>query len=370
MAAHVDHSASRSPETPATSASASTEERTIVLSIRACSVVLLIAIIGGVWLLGRFSDIALLLLIGGLLAIAIAPMVNWLGRYVPRALAILLIYLALIGLVGVAVGLLVPVLITEIGQLRADLPQLAYTIETSTPAWITRWLPMFSQSVSLGDFARELTGQLGGLVGGVGAVLAGVASVLVSGAVGVFLVLVIAFFLLADRTIVLRTSNRLLPARYRPAATTVARTIGQQVGQWARAQALIGLFVGITFGMGLKLLGVPYAFSLGCVGAVLEFVPYLGGAIVTTVAALIALTVSPWLPLAVLLLEAMIALIEGHVLYPKFVGGRVGLHPVVVIVALLVGASVRGIVGVLIAVPMTIVLRILFDQFYRFNDQA
>jgi predicted PurR-regulated permease PerM len=134
-----------------------------------------------------------------------------------------------------------------------------------------------------------------------------------------------------------------------------------------RAQLLVGLFFGVAFGVGLALFGVPYALSLGVAGAVLELIPYLGGAVVTLVAMLIALTISPWLALGVLAVELVVATVESHLVYPKLVGDRVGIHPLVIIVALFIGAEAKGVLGVLLAVPVAIVLQVLFDQFYRFE---
>src|SRR5205085_8069260 len=118
------------------------------------------------------------------------------------------------------------------------------------------------------------------------------------------------------------------------------------------------------------LLGVPYAFSLGVAGAVLELIPYLGGAIVTIAAMLVALSISPWLALGVLGLELLVANIESRIVYPKLVGDIVGLHPLAIIIALFIGAEAKGIIGALLAVPAAIVIQVLFERFYRFEDTA
>jgi predicted PurR-regulated permease PerM len=148
----------------------------------------------------------------------------------------------------------------------------------------------------------------------------------------------------------------------------LAREIGRRLGHWARAQALVGLFFGVTFGLGLAILGVPYALSLGVAGAVLELIPYVGGVIVTALGFLVALAVSPLLALGVIVLYLIVANIESHVVYPKLVGDIVGLHPLVIIIALFVGAEVKGVLGALLAVPVTVVIQVLFDHFYRFED--
>jgi predicted PurR-regulated permease PerM len=101
---------------------------------------------------------------------------------------------------------------------------------------------------------------------------------------------------------------------------------------------------------------------------VLELIPYVGGITVTAIAMLVAVTISPWRALAVLILEIVVANIESHVLYPKVVGDAVGLHPLTIILALFIGAEAKGIIGALVAVPVAVVLQVVFDRFYRFHD--
>ena len=83
---------------------------------------------------------------------------------------------------------------------------------------------------------------------------------------------------------------------------------------------------------------------------------------------LLALSISPWLALGVLALYLVVSTIEANILYPKVVGDIVGLHPLVVIVALFIGAEAGGVMGALLAVPFTVVLQVLFEQFYRFDE--
>ena len=115
-------------------------------------------------------------------------------------------------------------------------------------------------------------------------------------------------------------------------------------------------------------MGVPYAFALGLAAGLMELIPYVGGLIVTALAILVALSVSPWLALGVLALYLVVSTIEANILYPKVVGDIVGLHPLVIIIALFIGAEVCGVMGALLAVPFTVVLQVLFEYFYRFEE--
>jgi len=107
---------------------------------------------------------------------------------------------------------------------------------------------------------------------------------------------------------------------------------------------------------------VPFAFTIGLVGGVLEIVPYLGGITATVLAITSALTVSPWLALWVVLLYAVVVEIEAHIVAPALYGRVVGLHPALILIALVIGAKAKGIFGIFFAVPILVVLTALLDE--------
>ncbi|HRC77736.1 MAG TPA: AI-2E family transporter, partial [Kouleothrix sp.] len=345
--------------------------QSISVSITAKGVALLLAALALVWLIANFSSILLILFVAILLAVAITPAVAWLSaQRVPRAVAIVLIYLALLGLLSVVVAVTAPVLIDEVNQLSDNLPSLTTAVVDAPGSWLGPLFPSLQQSFKLNDLAQQLSAQLGALVGSVGALLVGLGRTLTSLILNGLLVLVVGFILTADAEFAPRFIARFFPPSYRPTAAQLAGQIGDRLGHWVRAQLLVCVFYGVCFGIGLALMGVPYAFALGLAAAFMELIPYVGGAIVTGLAILVALSVSPWLALGVLVLYLVIANVEANIVYPKVVGEIVGLHPLVIIIALFIGAEARGVMGALLAVPFTVVLQVLFDQFYRFEERA
>jgi predicted PurR-regulated permease PerM len=331
------------------------------------SIILLLAAAALIWLVANFSGVLVILFIAILLAVAISPLVDGLeARRVPRVLAIVLSYLGLLGIVSLAVGVLVPVVVDESAQLSTSLPRLAQ----SALELPERWLPSFFQTLQLNDLVQRLSDQLGGVIGSAGALLLGFGQTLTTIILNGLLVLVVGFILTSDAQFAPRFIARFFPPSYRPMAAQLAREIGRRLGHWVRAQLLVCLFYGVCFGLGLGLIGVPYAFALGLAAAFMELIPYIGGLIVTALAVLIALSVSPWLALGVVVLYLVVSNIEANILYPKVVGDIVGLHPLVIIVALFVGAEARGVMGALLAVPAAVVIQVLFDQFYRFEEPA
>jgi predicted PurR-regulated permease PerM len=344
--------------------------QTISIHITAKSVALLLAAAALVWLIANFSGILVILFVAILLAVAITPLVGRLEELrVPRTLAIVLSYAGLFGMLSIVIAVLVPILIEQVDQLSANLPSLTQTVLDLPSKWITPYFPSFAQRFQLNNLAQQLSEQLGALVGGVGTLLVGIGRTLTSLILNGLLVLVVGFILTSDAEFAPHFIARIFPPAHRRTATKLAREIGERLGHWVRAQLLVCMFYGICFGIGLGLLGVPYAFALGLAAAFMELIPYVGGAIVTGLAMLVALTSSVWLALGVLVVYLVVANVEANIVYPKFVGESVGVHPLVIIIALFIGAEARGVMGALLAVPFTVVLQVLFDQFYRFEEQ-
>jgi predicted PurR-regulated permease PerM len=339
--------------------------RTINIRITGRAIAMLLAALALVWLVVAFSKILFILFLAILLAVGIDPVVDRLERRkVPRSLAIFIIYVGLLSVLMLAVALLVPVLIEESTQLADNLPHIAEQV-VSLPQHLN--VPGLDR-VNTQDLGRRLADEIGSLVSEVPRLMLGVGKAVTGILVSALLVLVVGFFLSADANFAPRFIGRFFPPRARPQVHEISREVAGRLGHWVRAQILVGVFFGTAFGIGLALLGVPFALSLGVAGAVLELIPYVGGATVTAIAMLVAVTISPWRALAVLVLEIVVANIESHVLYPKVVGNAVGLHPLSIILALFIGAEAKGILGALLAVPVAVVLQVLFDRFYRFDD--
>ncbi|HSU14284.1 AI-2E family transporter [Longimicrobium sp.] len=341
--------------------------RVIQINITGRAIAMLLAALALVWLVVGFSKILFILFLAILLAVGIDPLVDRMERWkLPRSLAIFLVYLGIMAVLVAAVALLVPVLVEESSQLADSLPKIAQQVGDLAGSG-TISIPGVGH-VSTAEMGHRLGGEVGSIVASVPRLLVGVGKAVTGVLVSALLVLVVGFFLSADANFAPRFLGRFFSPRVRPTVAELSREISGRLGHWVRAQLLVGAFFGTAFGVGLWLLGVPFALSLGVAGAVLELIPYVGGVTVTAIAMLVALTISPWRALAVLVLEIVVANIESHVLYPKVVGNAVGLHPLTIILALFIGAEAKGIIGALVAVPVAVVLQVVFDRFYRFHD--
>jgi predicted PurR-regulated permease PerM len=342
-----------------------TTYRNYTIHITGRAVSLLLGVAAAVWLVTGFNKILFILFLAILLAVGIDPLVDRMERRkVPRALGIMIVYLVLLGILVAAIALLVPVLVDESNQLATNLPKMVAQAAELPRQWHIPGLERLSGP----ELAQRVGNEIGGVGAGVPKLVVGIGKAVTGVLVSALLVLVVGFFLSSDAHFAPRFIARFFSPRARPTVTELAREISGRLGHWVRAQLLVGLFFGTFFGIGLAILGVPFALSLGVAGAVLELIPYVGGATVTVIAMVVAITVAPWKALAVLVLEIIVANIESHVFYPKIVGSAVGLHPLVIILALFIGAEAKGIIGALVAVPLAVVLQVVFDRFYRFED--
>ncbi|MCL6450317.1 MAG: AI-2E family transporter [Acetobacteraceae bacterium] len=188
---------------------------------------------------------------------------------------------------------------------------------------------------------------------------------LLSGFVALILGPVVAFYILRDLPRIRERFCALLPPRVRGEVLSLVGDVDQALGGFVRGQLLVASAVGVLAALGLSLLRVRFALVLGLLAGVTDLIPYFGPAVGALVASGVALLQSLPLALEVGALFFAIQQFESAVLSPHVVGSRVGLHPVVVIFALLVGGHFLGFWGLLLAVPVAAVARVLVYHLLR-----
>ena len=316
-----------------------------------------------IWLLFNATHIVVVLFIAVLLATAVSSAANYLDRFrVPRGLAILFVYLLVVAILAGVIGLLVPLVVSEVQLLRDNLPEY----QAQADALLARFPQASGQPLKVDDIIGGLSGRLQEGAVELGRGIAEVGSTLVT----LLLIFVFAFFMAVDDRFATRVVRRFFPPATRDRAATIMGEMGNGLGHWVRAQLLLAAFFGIAFGIGLAILRVPYALTLAVVGGVLEIIPYIGGFVTVILAVLVAATTGQlWLVGATLIWYLLVVNVEAHIVGPKMVGDVVGLHPLVVVVSLFIGEEVLGILGALLAVPIAVVIQILLDQFWKFGDE-
>jgi predicted PurR-regulated permease PerM len=273
-----------------------------------------------------------------------------------RTLAILLIYVFFLGGLSVLVWLGAPVLVTQIKDLINQLPEIESNLQKW--AWVLdQQLDYLPDRVhkgiddSLGNFERAASKAMMGVVNTLGSLIGNLFVLIV--------VPFLVFYLLNDVEVIQKGIYLFIPHKQRKPALRLWKDIDHSLGEYIRGQITVGLVVGILSFIGYFTIGLPYALFLAVIVGITNIIPYFGPFIGAAPAAFVALMTDPTLFLWVALINTTIQILEGNVLAPWIVGRRLHIHPVFIIFALLVGAEIGGILGLILAVPFFVVLKVV-----------
>jgi len=306
-----------------------------------------LGVIAAVALVVATWQIWLLIFAALIVAAAILPAARVGERYrVPRPVTVLAVYVAMAGLLALVGRLLWPALSEQSAQFMDHLPDLLARARDwfgNVDDFLARW----GAEVPTPK-AEHVQGIVGVLVANSLKVTAGV----VGAVVGVVAILVIGAYFVIDAEFLGRGLAALLPRAHRATALQLTEPVLERIGGYVRGQILVSICVGIILGVGLSLIGVRYAILIGVIALVLNFVPWIGSFVAFLFALAAALNESLTHAGATVGLFAVSNLIEGKVLVPYLVGRATGLHPVIVLVGLLMGAHLAGLIGALVAIPL------------------
>lgn len=303
----------------------------------------------------------LLIYIAALVAVGLSPVVTRLERRrirgtkpLPRWVAILEVYLLLVVVIVIFSVLVVPPLIDQARGFWGAIPGLLDRGQT----WLME-RGLLVQRLSLGDAIQQAAGK-----GGSDAVstIVGAISGFVGGVFGFLTILILAFYLLLDSRSLFRHFIALFPKGERERVEDASRRISSKVSAWLAGQLLLGAIIGTTAAIGLWLMGVPYFYVLAVIAAIGEMIPVVGPILAAIPAVAVALTVSPATALFVAIFFVVQQQIENHLLVPKIMERQVGMSPGFVIIALLIGGSLLGIVGAILAVPTAAIVQVVFQE--------
>jgi predicted PurR-regulated permease PerM len=303
----------------------------------------------------------LLIYVSALFAIGMAPLVAILERQriihnrLPRWAAILVIYLMALVVVVTMARLVTEPLVTQARELWSALPEM---IQRAQQWLIDRGL--LTRELSL----REAVAQ--SPVGGSDAVgtLVGAVWGFIGGLFGLVTILILAFYLLLDAERLVRTFVGLFPRPERPRVERACRRVSSKVSAWLGGQLLLGAIIGTTAAIGLFLIGVPYFYVLALIAGIGELIPIVGPLLSAVPAVLVAFAVSPATALVVALFFFLQQQLENHILVPKIMEHQVGVSAAGVIAALIIGGSLLGVVGAILAVPTVAILQVIFEEFF------
>ncbi len=313
------------------------------------------------------------ILIALFLAYVLDPPTTWLEkRRVPRAVAAAIVFGGCIAAILLVALIVVPLAARDLAAFATELPDRIMAAISGLEGWL-RWkgVPIpnsVAEAVNvLRSHGAELAQRaLGPATWLVNYLAQGAASALGTLA-AVLIVPVLAGYLLVDFKRIVRSVDDLLPRASRDSVVSVATEIDSVLGQFFRGQLTVMIILAVLYAGLYAVAGVRLAIPIGIVAGLLSFIPYVGGGVAIVLALLVSLLdFHSWSQIiAVIGCYAVVQTLEGFVITPKIVGDKVGLSAVWVLIALLVGGELAGFVGVLLAVPVAAVMKILVARGQR-----
>ncbi len=313
--------------------------------LQALVLALALGLLAALWIL---AHPLMLLLAAVVIATALAPAVTWLERWLPRTLAVLAVYLVVVLVIGGAGWLVVPGLVEQARALIVNGPGL---VERGGE-WLDRWDPLpFGED--------EVAGNIRSIVDRFGSLVVSLPLTILSSVTELVLVLVMSIYLLLAAPGMKSFLLSLFPRTRRDDADAVVGEITSTMGGYVRAEALVGLIIGLLSYVGLRVIGVEYPLVLAVIAGLGELIPVAGPIIAAVPALAVALIDSPTQAAIVLVFYIVLQQVESNILLPNIMRKQTDIPPPLTLFALSAGAAVGGLLGALLAIPLAGALRVL-----------
>lgn len=300
------------------------------------------------WFVFQIRGIIVSIFLAYVIMAALIPAVRFLRRKkVPHVFAVLIPYVAVFLLVFMLVIPLVPFVMDQISSLLKNFPE--YLGDSG------RILGFQVDPQQIQDYISKELGSLGrNAIGVTGKVFGGVLSTLT--------VLVVGFYFLMYNEAFKHRVASLFDKEHRDHVKETMKLIDEKLGAWLRGQVILCFAIGLTTYIVLSALQMPYALPLALIAGLLEVLPTIGPIVSAVPAVIVALTVSPTMGIIVAIAYLLIQALENNLLVPKIMQRAVGLNPVIVILAIMIGANLMGISGALLAIPFVSFVIVLFKS--------
>ena len=338
----------------------------VIVKLDLYSLAELILFAVGIWLLLKIYPLVLGLYIAFILAAILKPFLDFALKFtnhkVNKRLVSFFIYVVLVSIVVIVFSKLISIFV---GQFVALLEMLSYPSSIQKLIFelkhskLLAWLTPYLDSETVAKLLRDLllrTISVNNTIRGAQNLLAAIP--------GVIYILLASWYFLTDRDTLL--AYALMPVKdkkLRKQISSLVETIEVKLGRWAAAQLALMLIIGVLSFIALKILGVNYALSLAIIAGFLELIPNLGPLISLIPAVLVALMANGLITaILVVLAYLIIQQLENMFIVPHIMGGVVGLHPLIVLIAITLGQAIAGVSGALLAIPSLFILKIIAES--------
>lgn len=310
------------------------------------------------------------IIISGFLYFLLNPLVNRLQKWkLPRTLAILVIYLAVIGLIVLVIGSLAPVISKQVTELANNLPAYANKTEEFindlSDSDQFRWF-MEQEYVTQEEIVQRATEFANTLPNRITNGLSNIVSLITNIAITIVTVPFLLFYMFKDGDKFPAAISKFIPLPYREEGVKTLKETATTLSAYIQGQITVALFVGTLAFIGYLIIGLPYALIMALIVAVTNIIPYVGPILGGAPAVIVALFDSPTKALLVLLVIVIAQQVEGNLLSPLILGKSLDTHPATIIILLLVAGNLAGVLGMILAIPTYAVIKTIVLNAVRF----
>lgn len=316
-----------------------------IVVISPLSFLYLILAVALVWVVIQTSGIIFSVFAAGIFAVALNHTVNFVERklHIRRGFAVGIVMIIMLLLVVVSVALIIPAVASQINSLIRDWPHFQRDVQGSLrnqPAILNAYDYLVKNIGSnWGDYSSKIVPYLSGILGSLLNVFT-------------FFILLI-YLLISGKKFLVELANLMPSPNARQRFLRVSQQVSDKLGYWLRGQVILCFIIGIMAFAFLGVLGIPFALTLAIIAGIFEAVPMVGAYLGAIPAVLVALTISPVRALIVAIGFTVIQQLEGNIIVPQVMRRAIGVHPMVILIAALMGGTLFGFAGVLIAIPVT-----------------
>lgn len=319
----------------------------------------------GVYVLFRFSVLIIPLIIAAILAYVLSPLVSVVQARLrlSRGGSTGVVYLLVLGVVALVPILVVPALLEQMERLNLDLQSVILAIES----FLSRPLVVGGLNIDISQLVTQTESSLRGIIEPLFSQTVGFAVDVLTSLVWIVFILIVSFYLVKDGARFTEWIESLFPPSLRQDIRGLREEVNAIWSAFFRGQLVLVLVVAVIITVGGLIVGLPFALAMGVMAGLLEFLPSLGHGIWLVIAALLMLfRGSTWVPLpnwiitlVVIGLHGVFQQVDLNILMPSIIGRRVRLHPLVIILGIVAGASLAGVLGILLAAPTIASMRVV-----------
>lgn len=307
-----------------------------------------ILILLGLWFLYLVRDVIVLLIISVIIVAAIEPAVDYFQKKrIPRGVSVLVIYILLFFIIAGGISLLIPPLANQFHEFSLGYPQYSQKFHDSFSS-----VRSFIENNNINISVEQLSGDIGSSLSNFAKNIFTKTFGVFSGFISVIVVLSLTFYMSTKKDAVVNFVSLITPEKHKKYATDLSERIKGKIGKWLLGQLFLMILIAIFDYIGLSLVGVPYALILAIFAGVMEIIPYMGPIISAIPGIILGFLVSPMTGLLALAVYIIAQQFENHVIVPQIMKKAVGLNPIAVILALIVGAKLGGTLGAILAIPV------------------